>query len=109
MKRRLRKKKRLGEFQELGFEVSYRVRSDVSEEDRETLIWNFLQEGIEGNDLRAGGGGGESPEFFVVSARRRGSVTDAQRRAVGDWLSKTSRITAFNVGPLRDAWYGWES
>lgn len=108
MKRRLRKKKRLGEFQELGFEVTYSLAQGASPEVRGSFLAGFLEEAIEANDLIASGGGGAPSEFFVVSAKRRGSATNEQRNVVSEWLGKNSSIVAFNVGPLRDARHGWD-
>jgi hypothetical protein len=64
VKRRLRKKKRVGEFQELGFEVAYRVPDDWSDERREEFLWQFLERAIEAHDLEAGGGGGNPRELL---------------------------------------------
>lgn len=108
MNRRLRKKKRLGEFQELGFEVTYSLPQGTSQEERVTFLWSFLEEAAEANGLLAGGGGSDPAHFFVVSAKRRGSATEEQRIAVSEWLAKNPRVAAFNVGPLRDAWHGWD-
>ena len=108
MNRRLRKKKRVGEFQELGFEVGYHVPDDWSDIRREEFLWEFLEHAIEANGLEAGGGGGNPMNFFVVSAKSRGSATNGQREAVKRWLSHQSAVTLGEVGPLRDAWYGWD-
>lgn len=108
MKRRLRKKKRIGEFRELGFEVSYRLCEDVTAEQAEAFLLLFLREAIERNELGAGGGGGRPVgEFFVVSARERASASDEQRERVRAWLRGRPEVTASEVGPLRDAWHGW--
>lgn len=108
MKRRLRKKRHLGEFQEFGFEVSYRVAPHVPEAEREEVLWKFITEAVEPNGLAAGGGGGEDHSFFVVTAKNRASATDAQRLALREWLTKCPEVVDPEVGPLRDAWYGWD-
>lgn len=108
MNRRIRKKKRVGEFQELGFEVSYRLPGDLSSEQCEEFLCRFIVEAVEANNLAAGGGGANPASFFVVSAKSRRSVTDEQREAVKRWLSHTSEVTTAEVGPLRDAWHGWD-
>ena len=109
MNKRLRKKKHVGEFQELGFHVVYRAASGLSPEVREELLWAFLTGAIEANGLLAGGGGGEPANFFVVSAARRGSATEEQRAAVRQWLAGETRIASSDVGALLDAWYGHEA
>jgi uncharacterized protein YggL (DUF469 family) len=108
VKRRLRKKKRLLEFQELGFEVTFRSMEEVSAEQRLDLLWEFLEHAIEANGLVAGGGGGNPSNLFVVSAEHRKSATEHQRLAVEGWLATTSQVTEFTVAPLRDAWHGWD-
>ena len=108
MNPRLRKKKRVGEFQELGFEVMYRLPDGWSSEQSEKFLWEFLEEAVEPNDLAAGGGGGNPWNFFVVCSKDRSSATDEQREAVERWLSAKPEVTAFEVEPLRDAWYGWD-
>ncbi|MDM4770840.1 50S ribosome-binding protein YggL [Solimonas sp. SE-A11] len=105
MKRRLRKKKRLGEFQELGFGISFTPAAPLSENERAALLWAFIEHAIEANGLNAGGGGLSSMEFFVTSAMRRGSATDAQRDAVQAWLRSRTDVSAFTVGQLVDAWH----
>jgi uncharacterized protein YggL (DUF469 family) len=108
LKRRLRKKKRLGEFLELGFEVRYRIAPRVGAAERDEVLWRFITEAVEPNNLAAGGGGGEEHGFFVVAARNRASATDAQRLAVRGWLAECKEIVESEVGPLCDAWYGRE-
>ena len=108
MKRRLRKKKRIEEFQELGFGVRYSLREESSLQQRDAFLWDFLEHAIEANELLAGGGGGTSMEFFVVSAGRRQSATEEQRRSVERWLAARPEVIAVEVQPLQDAWHGWD-
>ncbi len=55
LKRRLRKKYHLGEFQELGFELFTALKPDLSEEDFDKFLDDFIEE-IERNKLTFGGG-----------------------------------------------------
>jgi len=98
----------VGEFQELGFEVGYRVADGTPPSECDALLDRFLAEAIAGNGLLVGGGAGKSASFFATSAIRRQSATDSHRNAVGEWLARNPRVASFHVGPLRDAWYGWE-
>jgi uncharacterized protein len=105
MRRRFRKKKHCGEFLELGFEVKFRFVPGLPDAERNETLDRFVTEAIEGNGLVIGGGGTVEMEFFVTLDKRGGSVTERQRQRVEDWLAKCPRITAPEVGPLRDAWH----
>ena len=100
MNKRRRKKLHIGEFIQLGFEASFKCALGLAQPDREQLLFDFLENAIEGNDLLAGGGGDENMGLFIVSARKRGTVTDEERNRVREWLSKEKRIGAFEVSDL---------
>lgn len=102
MRKRVRKKKRLGEYREYGFCVSFEI-SDPAKLD---LIFDrYIVEAIEGNRLLFGG----SPRGgFVTAAHRRGSATECDRERVRRWLEQQSEVTNIKVGELRDAWHGWK-
>lgn len=104
-KRRLRKKRRVGEFQEFGFDVHFKIHADVADPGHEQVLDDFILEAIEAHGLAAGGGGREVMDFFVTSARRRGSATNNDRQAVEAWLRNRGELIAHHVGELRDAWY----
>jgi uncharacterized protein len=104
MKRRLRKKLRLKEFQELGFHLSYRFAHGTTAEARDRHLAEFI-DFIEGQQLTCGGGGDEAVSYFVAHVPR-GSVSEAQQTAVKAWLVAREEVTAVQVGPLIDAWHG---
>ena len=107
MRKRLRKKKHLGEFQQLGFEISFRYEA-ASIEAENALLFAFLDEAIEADGLQFGGGGdGDGWSGFAAPDTRYGSATDEQRARVGAWLEARPEVGRVVVGPLRDAWYGW--
>ena len=111
MRKRLRKKLRLGEFSELGFELRLRLRADLSEADGETAIDDFIRDAVEARDLAVGGGYGEIWNFFVTRIMP-GSVNEDERAAVLSWLAADDRFTNVAASPLLDAWYqtwDWES
>ena len=105
MKKRQRKKLRLGEFQELGFEIRYQTAGDLPKEERDALLFDLLDNALEKNGLLAGGIGENPIDLFVVADDNRGSVTEEQRLAVQQWLAGDSRIAEFQITPLIDAWY----
>lgn len=98
MKKRLRKKLRLKEFQELGFHTSFDLPEEVSDDD----FFDQLIPFVESQGLFIGGG----LTNFYAEAGSRKSVTPEQRQALVDWLNKHPNISNINVGPLNDAWYG---
>jgi uncharacterized protein len=102
--RRLRKKLRLGEFQELGFSVDVTFRRQLTSDESDAFIEALLSELIEPRRLAYGGG---TSGGFVVH-ERRGSVTEADREAVVAWLRARKDVEKVNAGGLVDAWYGTE-
>ncbi|AMR28988.1 hypothetical protein A0257_19050 [Hymenobacter psoromatis] len=101
MTKRLRKKLRLREFQEMGFLVKFDL--DISNtQAAEFAFSDKLIEMIEANQLHIGGG---ITDFFACAGQRR-TATGAHREAVRQWLQEQPEITAINVGPLVDAWHG---
>lgn len=99
--KRLRKKLRLGEFQELGFQLHAKIKVGVDEE----KLWDlFIGEAIEANGLLFGGGFGREINGFVT-ASGRGSASEEHREALVSWMEVRPEITEYKVGGLVDAWY----
>jgi len=108
MRKRLRKKRRLGEFRENLFGARYSLRAAAPVEAGDEFLWRFLENAIEANRLSCGGGGqGRVWEFYVSSARR-GSPTEAQRAAVGEWLGQQAETETYTLGDFFDGWHGPE-
>ena len=105
MKRRLRKKRRLGEFREDCFELSFEFCAPITRDRADSEIDDFIDM-IESRSLQFGGGGKYVWSGIVQGAYRR-SATESDRTAVASWLRRNPRIVAVKVGPLRDAWHGW--
>ncbi len=102
--RRLRKKLRVGEFQELGFEFEARLKEAITSEEETDLIDTFISEIVEPRALAFGGG----LEGGFVASCRRGSVSEGDRAAVHSWLSARQEVNIVTVGPLIDAWFPLE-
>ncbi|EMB0807421.1 DUF469 family protein [Pseudomonas aeruginosa] len=105
-KRRLRKKLRLGEFQEFGFsfELTY-DRSALSHDDALDHLIDF----VEAQGWVFGGGG--SPEQAEISGylclARVGSLDEADRESTRLWLEAQPWCKTFEVGPLSDCWHNF--
>ncbi|WP_146410024.1 50S ribosome-binding protein YggL [Allorhodopirellula heiligendammensis] len=82
MNKRIRKKRRIGEFREDCFDLQFRIDASISLQDVDKLTDNFIAM-IEQNQLQFGGGG-QYDWSGVVQGPWRGSVTQEDREAVLD-------------------------
>ena len=101
--RRLRKKLRVDEFQELGFDVAWKLADETTNEEVDTFIDNFFAQVIEPNEL---GFGGEGDVLWhgIVRTQKLGKCTQEHRQAVETWL-KDNGATAVAVSELYDVWW----
>jgi hypothetical protein len=104
MRKRLRKKLRKGEFQEMGFEVQFNLPSHADQEQQNAFFDSFIQEAIEKNGLMCGGGCGLAWNVFVTR-NQRGTATQSDREIVRSWLERRPEVSGIQFGPLTDAWY----
>jgi len=107
MKKRLRKKKRLGEFQEFGFETGFRFSKELNNDSRNQFIDKFIKYAIEDNGLQFGGGGNENEWLgFVSIDKSRGSATVYHQKKVEEWYISQTDVIEYYISELLDAWYG---
>ena len=104
MNKRQRKKHRLGEYQELGFELRFCTPADWSEQ-QQLNFWDAAITQIEALGLSVGGGTGTCWDVYVTTLADRGNVTPAQRQALADWLAVHPAVSDLRVGPLEDVWH----
>jgi uncharacterized protein len=105
LKRRLRKKFHVGEFRELGFEVTVEFKPNFNGMEFDQFWREFIGK-IEKNKLVCGGGGNHKIwQVFVTSSKKYQSPTDEQRENIKSYLESLSDIAKCEVGKLRDAWY----
>lgn len=102
--RRQRKKLRLGEFQEMGFDVTAKCTKELAPSERQQFVDRLIDAVVE-RGLLFGGGFNDFLKGFVVVATLYGSVTDEQRESLKAWLESCPELTNVQVGPLKDAWY----
>lgn len=103
MRRRLRKKLRRGEFQELGFDLGAELRADLDAASHNGLAERFIAF-VESRDLTFGGGFGPDRIEGFVARRSRASATDEDRAALERFLGSASEVYRVSTGPLRDAY-----
>lgn len=99
--RRLRKKMRVGEFQEFGFEYQLTVKQDLNPEQEDALMDRFVSDLLVPRNLAAAGWVSEG----FVTAFERGSATEADREATQAWLAAQPEVAEATVSELKDAWY----
>ncbi|CAB3753789.1 YggL family protein [Paraburkholderia humisilvae] len=104
--RRQRKKLHIGEFREIGFQVTADLSRALNEGQRYALIDAFLEQCIEANGMLFGGGINRDMDGYIVADGKRKSATEEQRAYVRQWLEGRAEFTAIRVDPLTDAWYG---
>lgn len=116
MNKRLRKKKHVGEFRELGFLVVARYPLSISDQQLDILDEALIQY-LESQDLTIGGGIGREHSVFItrawcrkvscwkhpIGAKRNVQVTDADRELLVQWYKDHGAEAV--CGPLIDANY----
>lgn len=104
MKKRLRKKKHLGEFKEEGFTILAKVHSVETDEELNKFLDGFI-DFVESRGCGIGGVVGSDIKAFY-SKLGRGTCTEEDREAINKYLTDHPLVTWFRVGKLVDAWYG---
>ena len=103
MKKRLRKKLRLAEFRQFGFEVSFSLSGHHTEAEIDQFLDSFILDVIEPRGLLCGGGGNQNWSFFVHPDSRQ-SASEDDREYILRPLRDYSAVSDPQVGPLVDAW-----
>jgi uncharacterized protein YggL (DUF469 family) len=99
----MRKKRRIGEFRELGFELLVTLRPGYAVADDERFVDELLAL-VEDAGLRCGGGGA-GPDLALFVTRERGSVSEDERKALRRRVKEMALVVACEVGRLVDAWH----
>lgn len=103
--RRQRKKLRLGEFQEFGFEVTAETARELAPAERDTFV-DALVAAADERGLLLGGGFQDTLELFAITDAENSSATEEQRESLKTWLVARAELKNVEVGPLKDAWHG---
>ena len=102
--RRLRKKLRVGEFQEFGVTIDLTFNQTVLEFEQ---ALDELLAYVESQGCVFGGGGSmtgnEISGFFYKS--ERGTLTETQVTELNSWLQQMPWITEYSVSGFIDAWH----
>lgn len=101
---RIRKKLRVDEFKELGFEVTWKFPKGTDDAKIDVIIDGLINDVIEVNGLGFAGGGDIEWEGLVCT-QKLGQCTDEQRAAVKAYLESHS-LENIEVTELFDLWWG---
>ena len=100
---RLRKKLRVDEFQELGFDIAWQLPLDMNEEQVDGFIDQFFAQAIEPNGLGFGGEG-DTLWHGIICTQRLGKCTESNRKSVEKWLLDNGAKSA-KASELYDIWW----
>lgn len=101
MRRRLRKKKHLGEFRE--FSVAFRIGLSPGNEFY-AFLDDWIANAIEANGLQFGGGG-KSGDIGGVVELGRFDVCRNNLAKIEHWLANHDSVKSFQIGELFDGWH----
>ena len=102
--RRLRKKLRVGEFQEFGVTIDLTFNQTILEFEQ---ALDELLAYVEAQGYVFGGGGsmtGNEISGFLCKSER-GTLTETQVTKLKSWLQQMPWVTEFSVSGLIDAWH----
>ena len=101
--RRIRKKLRVDEFQEFGFDVAWQLTDGITGEELDAFIDKFFAECIQPNDLSFGGEG-DTLWHGLICTQKLGSCTEEHRTSVEKWLIDNG-ATSVALSDLYDVWW----
>ncbi|QLE84675.1 MULTISPECIES: YggL family protein [Shewanella] len=101
--RRLRKKLRIDEFQEFGFDVNWTFNESVSEAQIDTAVDAFIDTVIEPRNLGFHGGGHKEWEG-IIATQTIGKCTEEDRQAVKAFWDGQD-VKDVEVSDLYDIWW----
>lgn len=103
MKKRLRKKKYIGEFQEWGATISITRSTNV---DFDAFLDEFVDQGMEEYECYFTGTSQEDSLEGFMDLGRSLNEAEAKLVKVTAWLDQRSDVKKYAMGKLTDAWYG---
>lgn len=102
MKKRIRKKKHLGEFREYGVSINLSLTNKKTFND---FLDEFTEKAIEGNNCFFGGGGNYL-KFSGIIELGQSDLIDTRKKHIIKWLDNNSKIKSYKTGELFDLWHG---
>jgi len=103
MKKRLRKKKHLGEFIEWGMPIAIARKR---KEDFDNFLDDFIKQAIERNGCYFGGGGKEDRLEGIIELGRTSDSIEEKQKKVISWLEARNDVEKYATGKILDIWNG---
>lgn len=103
MKKRLRKKKHVGEFTVFGVPLAIRL---VEGTDFVSFLDQFLEEAIEANGCYLGGGGKKDRLSGIIELGVKMDQLEQRLAKVSHWLDGNANVENHLIGEIDDLWYG---
>lgn len=103
MNKRIRRKKRLGEFKEYCAPIAFKI---VPGTDMEAFLNEFLTDAIEANACCIGGGGDDERFDGFLELGQSIDNPEEKLEKIVAWLNAKSEVEKVAAGKITDAWYG---
>ncbi|WP_417385821.1 50S ribosome-binding protein YggL [Gimesia sp.] len=103
MRRRLRKKKHLGEFIDWAVAVTVNL---IPGADFDTFLDDWIEQAIEGNHCSFGGCSMPEQTEGIIQLGTIAKQPEKRLERITDWLKHRSDVLNFQFSPLFDAWNG---
>ncbi len=103
MKKRLRKKRHIGEFKEWGVSVAVCVKKEADFSD---FLYDFIEQAVDCVDCYFAGG--EETDCFegFVELGKGSDTPEEKLQEICAWLSARTDVAKYATGRITDAWYG---
>ena len=102
MKKRLRKKKHIGEFAAFGVPVAAKL---IDGTDFDSFLDTFLEDAIEANCCYFGGGGQKDRLSGIIELGRKNDLPEEKLKKVSYWFRSNGNVANHMVGEIDDLWY----
>lgn len=103
MKKRLLKKKHLGQFAELGRQI---VANRNTEANPVAFQDAFIMEAIEANGCFCGGALSDDKIDVIVELGKRAEDPEEKFSKITSWLDARPDVQSGRAGPMFDVWHG---
>jgi uncharacterized protein YggL (DUF469 family) len=105
MKKRLRRKLCLGEFQKTGFAVGLYLTFQTDDAESSHAFWRKLTAFVEANSLYVEGAVNDFSIFTNYNKIPKPSIKESDRYLIRAWLRQQPEVENFRIGPPTIDWH----